>query len=159
MRTAFALLLGSLLLGCDRPTPIFVPLDTREERGPFPVGFVGTLSGPRAEFGLRALGVLQRDLEDSLARGRRIEWHVLDDAGDAHACAQGIQRFARDFQAPLVLVASAAGPIPAPENIAVLQLEPGSDPAAAARRARTALETTPRWTAKDLRAALVGSAP
>lgn len=155
MKPRWAILCCMLLTACERSAPVFVPSDTLEERGPFPVGFVGTLSGADAAIGTHALQVLQRELDGASAKGREIELHVLDDAGNAAACAQGIQRFASELQAPLVLVASSQPPAVESAGTAVLVLSASTDVSLAAAKVRTALDTTAKWTVKDLQAALV----
>lgn len=147
------------IAACERPASVWRPQDTREERGPFPVGFVSSFGGQDATASQRALEVLQRELDGATLRGRTVELHVLDDAGEAAALAAGIRRFSVDFQAPLVIVVSTA-PVPeSPAEPALLVIRQGEDVSAAVRRAKSALEAAKHLTPKDVRAALVGSAP
>jgi hypothetical protein len=144
---------------CEQPASVWLPPDTREERGPFPVGFVGSLSGPDSLASQRALDVLQRDLDGSTLRERKVELHVLDDAGDSTALAAGIRRFSAELQAPLVIVHSKANIPEAIVEPALLTIQPNEDVSAAVRRAKTALQVARHLTPKDVRAALVDSAP
>lgn len=138
------------IAACERPASVWRPQDTREERGPFPVGFVGSLSGQDATASQRALEVLQRELDGATLRGRTVELHVLDDAGSEAACAAAIQRFAREFQAPLVIVASTARLPEGPMDAALLVLGPDDDARHGAERAKRALEQARQLTSKDV---------
>jgi hypothetical protein len=147
------------IAACERPAIVWRPQDTREERGPFPVGFVGSFGGQDATASQRVLEVLQRELDGATLRGRTVELHVLNDAGSETACAAAIQRFAREYQAPLVILASTASYSEPVVEPALIAIRPAEDVSAAVQRIKTALETAKHLTPKDVRAALVGSAP
>jgi hypothetical protein len=151
------------LSACERPTPVWIPSDTREERGPFPILFVGTLSGPQAERAQSALLVvreqLQRIEQQGGIRGRKVDLHVVDDQGQLEHTLSALQRLGREWHAPAAFVVSQASAVPPDAALACQVVGPDASVPAAWKQLVQALERAKHLTPQDVRAALVGSAP
>lgn len=151
------------LSSCERPAAVWIPSDTREERGPFPILFVGTLSGPDAERAQAALVVVREQLQlleqQGGIRGRKVDLHVVDDQGQAELTLRALQRLGQEWHAPAAFVVSQATALPAETPLACQVVGPQASVPLAWKQLVQALERAKHLTPEDVRAALVGSAP
>lgn len=99
---------------CSRPlsTRFFDPGPVHEDSGSFPVGEVGSFSGPDAERALAFHRGFQRAIEQCNAQGgihgRTIELQVLDDRGRAEEARLGAERLAMRIGAVAIACVSDA---------------------------------------------------